>query len=211
MAVVTIPMQSSSRDLRTGDLSVFPGGEVTVTVDGMLPVELAEWTWMFETFNPGLPADLTRLTVRGWTVRHAAAGEVGVLLQNLAGRIHVEWYDAQLRDHCYVGQAAQWRHGVGYMVQARQRSAQPLPLDPVPEAVPAPAPAVPLSPLRAGSLVRYHGSKTDLHGGLALAFWCDCDEDCDGYRLEPSTLGGPLSMCLVHVRRSSLSPVAADS
>jgi hypothetical protein len=210
MAVVTVPACTSACDRETGRVSVFPGGEVTVTVEAMSPVQVADWAWMFEVCDPGLPEDVNRRSVRGWTVRHPAAGVLGVLLQNLAGRFHVEWFDAGLQDYRYGGQAARWRHAVAYIVQARQQSAQPVPVDPAPAPAAVPVPAAPLRPLRRGALVRYRGSLKALHGEFALAFACDCEEDlCDGYRLEPPTVGGALSMCLVHVHRSSL--VEADS
>jgi hypothetical protein len=92
---------------------------VTVMVEEMSRAELVEWEPMVDALNPGLPVDVNRHTVRGFTVRHATAKVVGVLLQDMAHRVRVEWYDPQREDFFYHGQARRVRHGEASILQAR--------------------------------------------------------------------------------------------
>lgn len=210
MGVMTVRNLRVVREAGADRLDVEEAGEVTVTVAEMPRAELMDgWSWMFDNFNPGVHPDINRLAMRGFTVHHDTAAVLGIMIQNVGNRLHVEWFDPGQGDFLYAGQAQRPRHGVAYILDARQRHGHSVPADPVPISVPAPAPLAPvlLAPLHPGTVARYQGSLAALRGELVRAYFCDCEEDnCDGYQLEPLRRD---QQGAVHVRRSSLVEEAA--
>ncbi|MEU2426941.1 hypothetical protein ABZ619_39015 [Streptomyces sp. NPDC007851] len=163
-------------------------GDVTLTLEGMLPNELADWEWPAAALNTrGWDEEQFLLTVRGWKVVHPEAGVVGILLQGAGTRVHVEWYDAVNGDFFAAGWVSGLgqtglRHGAAAIVNARQQAGQGLPVDVEPE--PYQAPAAPAASAASGGLpegtrVRYTGTFAATFGDLGisefLVYGCDCD------------------------------------
>ncbi|MFE5037071.1 hypothetical protein [Streptomyces sp. NPDC056683] len=186
-------------------------GDVTVTLEGMLPAELSEWEWAAAALNTrGWNEEQFLLTVRGWKVVHPEAGVVGILLQGAGTRVHVEWYDAANEDYFSAGWVRNLRHGAAQIVNARQTAGQGLPVDVEPEPYKAPAPVVPVW-LEGGTVVRYHGSLSELSGGTFRVEDCyrteACDLDCDGYALYRIGEWWP---CAVHVGLAHVTALDAE-
>ncbi|MFD0032492.1 hypothetical protein ACFVJK_30345 [Streptomyces sp. NPDC127172] len=186
-------------------------GDVTVTLEGMLPPELSEWEWASACLNTrGWDEEQFLLTVRGWKVVHPEAGVVGVLLQGAGTRVHVEWFDAANDDFFSAGWVAKLRHGAAAIVNARQHAGQGLPVDVEPE--PYKAPAAPTR-LPEGTRVRYHGTFAMTFSDLGIhefrVYGCDCDElACRGYELHVDGLYEPVAL---HVHPDHATPLDAES
>jgi hypothetical protein len=199
----------------TGDMVLHTLGDITLTLEGMLPTELAEWDWASAALNTrGWDEDQFLLTVRGWKVVHLEAGVVGVLLQGAGTRVHVEWYDAVNDDYFSAGSTRNLRQGAAQIVYARQHAGQGLPADVAPEPVQAPTVQAPVW-LRSGTPVRYHGTYAMTFADLGISdfriYECgylgDCDGDCNGYELHTSGLYEPIA---VHVRPASVTALDAE-
>jgi hypothetical protein len=186
-------------------------GDVTVTLEGMLPPELSEWEWASAALNTrGWNEEQFLLTMRGWRVVHPEAGVVGVMLQGYGTRVHVEWYDAANEDYFSAGWSANLRNGAAQVVFARQHAGQGLPVDVEPEPYKAPAPVRPVW-LENGTVVRYHGSLAQLSGGTFRVESCyrteECDLDCDGYALYRIGEWWP---CAIHVGLGHVTALDAE-
>ncbi|MGN7135544.1 hypothetical protein [Streptomyces pseudogriseolus] len=182
----------------TGRITLTDVGDVTVTLHPMTRAELADWEWATDTLNIGIDEHAHRLAMRGWTVRHAQAGVVGLLFQGAGTRVHVEWFDPTEGDFLSAGHVvAHVRHGAAAIVHARQHAGHGLPADPAPARVPAPARTDDYEGLR----VRYHGSIEELHGETFNAERCACG--CGLHELWEIGAHAPLAR---HVRGSSLAP-----
>lgn len=186
-------------------------GDVTVTLEGMLPAELADWEWAAAALNTrGWDEAQFLLTVRGWKVLHG--GEtVGVLLQGAGTRVHVEWYDAVNNDFFSAAWTRNLRQGAAQIVFARLQAGQGLAVDVKPEPVKAPQPVNPVW-LDGGTQVRYHGSIEQLTGGIFRVYECarydECDHwDCNGYALIPVDYWRPVA---VHVGLGSVTALDAE-
>jgi hypothetical protein len=196
-----------------GEMVIRHLGDVTVTLEGMLPPELSEWEWASAALNTrGWDEEQFLLTMRGWRVVHPEAGVVGVLLQGYGTRVHVEWYDAVNEDYFSAGWVRNLRHGAAAIVNARQHTGQGLPVDVEPE--PYVAPAAPVR-LPAGTRVRYHGTFAMTFSDLGISefqvFGCDCDEwRCSGYELHVAGLYEPVAqhVGLDHVTALDAEPAA---
>lgn len=166
-------------------------GDVTLTLEGMLPNQLADWEWASAGLNTrGWNEEQFLLTVRGWKVIHPQAGVVGVLLQGAGTRVHVEWYDAVNGDFFSAAKVRNLRQGAAQIVFARQHARQGLPVDATPEPIAAPKESARPVWLEAGTVVRYHGSIQQLHGKTFRVDECarfdECEHwDCNGYALIP--------------------------
>jgi len=187
-------------------------GDVTVTLEGMLPAELADWEWAAAGLNTrGWDEAQFLLTVRGWKV--VQGGDVvGVLLQGAGTRVHVEWFDVVNGDFFAAGTTRNLRQGAAQVVNARQAAGQGLAVDVEPEPYQAPAPVRPVRPvpLRDGTQVTYHGSLKQLSGGRFWVMECearDCYGDCEGYQLMAPCTGGGWYAAAVHVGRDSVTAV----
>ena len=187
-------------------------GDVTLTLEGMLPNELADWAWASAGLNTrGWNEKQFLLTVRGWKVVHPEAGVVGVLLQGAGTRVHVEWYDAVNNDFFFAAWTRNLRHGAAQIVNARQHAGQGLPVDVEPEPYKAPEPVRPVW-LENGTHVRYHGSLDQVSGGTFRIEECyrtdECDNwDCQGYALYQVGAWRP---CAVHVWPGSVTALDAE-
>ncbi|MGR3875764.1 hypothetical protein ACUXZZ_45345 (plasmid) [Streptomyces graminifolii] len=186
-------------------------GDVTLTLEGMLPTELSDWDWAAAGLNTrGWDEEQFLLTVRGWKVVHPEAGVVGILLQGAGTRVHVEWYDVANGDFFTAQLVRNLRHGAAAIVNARQHAGQGLPVDVVPEPVKAPASVRPVW-LKRGTVVRYHGSLAQIAGGTFRVEDCyrteACDLDCDGYALYRLDEYWP---CAVHVGIGSVTALDAE-
>ncbi|EST18058.1 hypothetical protein [Streptomyces roseochromogenus] len=195
-----------------GQLALRTLGDVTVTLEGMTRAEIAEWADITDALNTrGFDEEMFRLTVNGWKITHPEVGVVGLLFQGAGTRVHVEWYDAANGDYFSAGWVAQLRHGAAAVINARQHAGQGLPVDVEPEPIKAPEPTAPVW-LEDGTLIRYHGSIEQLHGGIFRAYECyrfeECEHwDCDGYALLPVGAWRP---CAVHVGPHSVTAVTAE-
>jgi hypothetical protein len=181
-------------------------GDVTLTLEGMLPNELADWEWASAGLNTrGWDEQQFLLTVRGWKVVHPKAGVVGVLLQGAGTRVHVEWYDPANSDFFTAAWVRNLRHGAAQIINARQRAGHGLPVDFVPAPVKTPA-STPVCPvwLEAGTVVRYHGSLAELSGGVFWVMECECF-DCDRYQLMGVTPTGGWWPAARHVGLGSVT------
>jgi hypothetical protein len=199
-----------------GEMVLHTIGDVTVTLQGMLPTELADWEWASTALNTrGWNEDQFLLTVRGWKVIHG--GEVvGVLLQGAGTRTHVEVFDPTDGDFHFdglaTGNARGLRHGASMIVNARQQYGHGLPVDVAPEPVKAPEPVrlVRPVPLRDGTQVTYHGSLGELSGGRFWVMECEargCYGDCEKYQLmAPHSKGGWYPVA-VHVDLGSVTAI----
>ncbi|NUR01328.1 MAG: hypothetical protein HOY79_33830 [Streptomyces sp.] len=190
-------------------------GDVTVTLEGMLPAELGDWEWAAAGLNTrGWNEAQFLLTVRGWKVMHG--GEVvGVLLQGAGTRVHVEWYDAVNGDFFSAAWTGNLRQGAAQVVNARQTAGQGLPVDVEPEPVKAPESVRPVW-LEDRTVVRYHGSLEQISGGIFRVHECakfdECDRwDCEGYALVPIDGYRPcaLHVGIGHVTALDAEPAAA--
>ncbi|MGY1548315.1 hypothetical protein [Streptomyces sp. MN6] len=198
-STVTVRNVTAGHRDRTSRITLTHVGDVTVTLHPMTRDELAEWEWATDTLNIGVDERTHRLAMRGWTVRHAQAGVVGLLFQGAGTRVHVEWYDPTEGDFFSAGHvASRVRHGAAAIVDARQRAGHCLPADTVPAPVrPEPARADDYERLR----VRYHGSIEELRGQTFNAERCACG--CGLHELWE--IGGHAALAR-HVRGSSLAP-----
>lgn len=186
-------------------------GDITLTLEGMLPAELADWEWASAGLNTrGWNEEQFLLTVRGWKVVHPEVGVVGVLLQGAGTRVHVEWYDDVNGDFFTASLVRNLRHGAAQIINARQHAGQGLPVDVQPEPVKAPEPVRPVW-LENGTVVRYHGSLDQLSGGTFRIEACyrteECDLDCDGYALYRI---GEYWPCAVHVGPAHVTALEAE-
>ena len=191
-----------------GEMVLRTLGDITLTLEGMLPTELTDWEWASASLNTrGWDEEQFLLTVRGWKVVHPEAGTAGVLLQGAGTRVHVEWYDVVNGDFSPAAGVRSLRHGAAAIVHARQHAGQALPVDVAPEPVQAPKPVQPVW-LESGTIVRYHGSIAELSGGTFRVEACyrteECDLDCEGYALYPIGAWRP---CAVHVGPGSVTAV----
>lgn len=181
-------------------------GDVTLTLEGMLPTELADWAWASAGLNTrGWNEKQFLLTVRGWKVVHPEAGVVGVLLQGAGTRVHVEWYDAVNNDFFFAAWTRNLRHGAAQIVNARQHAGQGLPVDIEPEPYKAPESVRPVW-LADGAQVRYHGSLAHLSGGAYWVMECDWCE-CGRYQLMGATARGGWAPVALHVGHGSVTPI----
>lgn len=195
-----------------GQMALRTLGNVTLTLEGMLPNELADWEWASADLNTrGWNEQQFLLTVRGWKVVHPDAGVVGVLLQGAGTRVHAEWYDPANNDFFTAAQVRNLRHGASAIVNARQHAGHGPPVDFVPEPVKAPQTARPVW-LESGTVVRYHGSIKQLHGKTFRVDECarfdECDDlDCNGYALIPAGCWWPVA---VHVGLGAVTALEAE-
>jgi hypothetical protein len=189
-----------------GEMVLHAIGDVTVTLEGMLPAELADWHWAAAALNTrGWDEAQFLLTVRGWKVLHD--GEtVGILLQGAGTRVHVEWYDKVNGDFFSAAWTRNLRQGAAQIVFARLQAGQGLTSDVEPEPYRAPEQARPVW-LENGTQVRYHGSIAQLSGETFRVYECarfdECDHwDCNGYALIPVASWRPVA---VHVGLGSVT------
>lgn len=194
-----------------GEMVLRTIGDVTVTLEGMLPTELADWEWAAAALNTrGWNEAQFLLTVRGWKVLHD--GEtVGVLLQGAGTRVHVEWYDAVNGDFFSAAWTRNLRQGAAQIVFARLQAGQALTADIQPEPIPAPSLVVPVW-LEQGTAVRYHGSIPQLSEGIFRVYECarydECDRwGCNGYALIPVDYWRPVA---VHVGLASVTALDVE-
>ncbi len=194
-----------------GEMVLRTIGDVTVTLEGMLPTELADWEWAAAALNTrGWNEDQFLLTVRGWKVQHNGQ-TVGILLQGAGTRVHVEWYDTVNNDFFSAAWTRNLRQGAAQIVFARLQAGQGLTADATPEPIQAPAPVAPVW-LEQGTVVRYHGSIPQLTEGTFRVYECarfdECDHwDCNGYALIPVDFWRPVA---VHVGIGSVTALDAE-
>lgn len=195
-----------------GEMVLRTIGDVTLTLEGMLPPELADWEWASAGLNTrGWDEEQFLLTMRGWKVVHPEVGVVGVLLQGYGTRVHVEWYDAVNGDFFSAAWTRNLRQGAAQIVFARLQAGQALTADIQPEPIPAPSLVVPVW-LEQGTAVRYHGSIPQLSEGIFRVYECarydECDRwGCNGYALIPVDYWRPVA---VHVGLASVTALDVE-
>lgn len=200
---VTVRNVTAGHRDQDGRLTLTHVGDVTVTLHPMSRDELADWEWITDDLNIGVDQTTHRLAMRGWTVRHARAGVVGLLFQGAGTRVHVEWYDPTSGEFLSSGSVTRHvRHGAAAIVNARQQAGHGLPTDTPPAPVRRPEPAH--ADNYEGLHVRYRGSLEELHGDTFNAERCACG--CGLYELWEIGARGPIAR---HVRGSSLAPARA--
>lgn len=190
-----------------GEMVLHTTGDVTVTLQGMLPAELTDWHWAAAALNTrGWNEAQFLLTVRGWKVLHDGA-TVGVLLQGAGTRVHVEWYDAVNGDFFSAAWTRNLRQGAAQIVFARLQAGQALTADTEPEPIPAPQPVHPVW-LEDGTQVRYHGSLAQLSNGTFWVMSCDWHGcDCDRYQLMGANTVGGWTPAALHVGPDSVTAI----
>lgn len=214
MANITTRNVAAGKRNDAGDMVLRTLGNITLTIENMLPTELDEWKWISASLDTkGRDETQFLRTVRGWKAIHPKAGLVGILLQGAGTRVHVEWYDTTTEDFLSAAQVRNVRHGAAAIINARQQAGQGLPADPEPKPVTTPKPVKMRNPLRPvahrdGTQVRYHGSITQLAGGIYWVMKCDWrDCDCERYQLMGPTTRGGWTPVALHVGPDSVTAI----